>query len=495
MVKVLKRAGVIVLAFTCVLALNIKGTFGLEENEELVTDMEEVQDSVTAGGPDGSLEEGLIQDPGETEDIEPKEENEGEIIPETPKDTDVPAEDPKQEVTEDLAKPDDTSGNLIPEQPETSKDQVTPSEPEIKEEQDVDKEADLQEPSEEQPAPEEETPEEDTSSAAYVNDQEFYIPSGIFLDNRLKTKYNVAVPIDGMPSFITSEMIAGALKCQDETGYPASVTIAQIIQESGFGIYGPGGDRGEGLSYLAYQYNNLFGIKGIGPAGSAVMNTGEQTITGEAYTTKAGFRAYNTYMECIEDRTVLITEVYNDLIQGVSDANTFAVKIGKRWATDINYGKNLIAQMEKYDLYRLDTLTLKEYGSLTDDFADPCPGSSLTSSFGYREFRNSYHKGIDLGTGSENLPTYAAKAGTVTYAGWDDSAGNLIVIDHGNGLVTKYMHHDKIYVKAGQGVEKGQQIGLSGTTGDSTGNHLHFQVELDGTAMDPLPYLQISDNE
>ena len=66
-------------------------------------------------------------------------------------------------------------------------------------------------------------------------------------------------------------MIVGALKCQDETGYPASVTIAQIIQESGYGSYGPGGESGEGLSYLAYQYCNLFGIKGKGTAGSVNM--------------------------------------------------------------------------------------------------------------------------------------------------------------------------------------------------------------------------------
>ena len=81
-----------------------------------------------------------------------------------------------------------------------------------------------------------------------------YLTSEEFKAIRDRIQYNVEVPIEGLPSFITQAMIVGALKAQDETGYPASVTIAQIIQESGFGKYGPGGEDGKGLSYLAYQY-------------------------------------------------------------------------------------------------------------------------------------------------------------------------------------------------------------------------------------------------
>ncbi len=322
-----------------------------------------------------------------------------------------------------------------------------------------------------------------------------FVPSSEFIDNREKVKYNVDVPVDGLPGFITQEMLVGALKCQDETGYPASVTIAQIIQESGFGKYGPDGDKRQGLSYLAYQYNNLFGIKGSGTAGSVAMNTGEQRLDGSRYSITAGFRVYNTYTECIEDRTSLLDRVYKDLTFGVKDANTFAMKIGRRWATSLSYGQNLIRQMNRYDLYRLDAMTLDEFSGMIGTFANPCPGARLTSSFGYREAplagASAYHKGVDLGTGAYNIPTYAAQAGTVIFAGASGAAGNLVVIDHGNGLVTKYMHHDKVYVKSGDKVEKGQQIGLSGTTGNSTGNHLHFQVEKDGTAINPLIYLDI----
>lgn len=334
----------------------------------------------------------------------------------------------------------------------------------------------------------------DNSADAYYEERD-YNPSEKFVEDGEKIKYSTDMPLENIPAFITPEMIIGALKVQDVYGYPASVTIAQIIQESGFGEYGPYGDEGQGLSYLAYQYNNLFGVKGTGPAGSVNMATGEQTASGERYTINAGFRVYHTYTEAIEDRAELLTEVYSDLIEGVTDANTFAMRIGSRWATDINYSRSLIRQMETYDLYRLDKMTLGEFSEMLGDFADPCPGAQVTSEFGWREFRNSYHKGIDLGTGTENIPTYAAAAGTVIVAGWSDSAGNWVVIDHGDGMITKYMHHKEIYVEVGDEVEKGQQIGLSGTTGDSTGNHLHFQLEINGAAVDPAPYLFSDDDE
>ncbi|MFQ9389442.1 MAG: peptidoglycan DD-metalloendopeptidase family protein [Coprococcus sp.] len=317
-----------------------------------------------------------------------------------------------------------------------------------------------------------------------------YKASGVFKKIGDRVQYNVDVPIKGLPSFITQEMIVGALKSQDEYGYPASVTIAQIIQESGYGTYGPGGNKGQGLSGLAYGYCNLFGIKGSGTAGSVSMRTSEMTKDGKIYSTTSAFRAYNTYSEAIEDRCKVLQNGYGDLISGVNDANTFAMRIGQRWATDLNYGKSLIKLMELYDLYRLDDMTLKDFSAMIGRFADPCPGAVVTSNFGFREFDNKFHKGLDLGTGSENIPTYAAESGTVIFAGYSGSAGNLITIDHGNGLVTKYMHHSEIYVKIGDHVEKGQQIGLSGTTGRSTGNHLHFQVEENGVAVNPLLYLE-----
>ena len=123
-------------------------------------------------------------------------------------------------------------------------------------------------------------------------------------------------------------------------------------------------------------------------------------------------------------------------------------------------------------------------------FTHPCPGMTYQSSyFGeVRSFDSRPHKGNDYAAPT-GTPTYAAAAGTVITAGWSNSAGNWVVISHGNGLVTKYMHHSSICVSAGQRVAKGQQIGYVGSTGYSTGAHLHFQVELNGTPVNPNNYM------
>lgn len=125
-------------------------------------------------------------------------------------------------------------------------------------------------------------------------------------------------------------------------------------------------------------------------------------------------------------------------------------------------------------------------------FTHPCPGSTVTSHFGGREDPiyggGEFHNGIDFGA-SYGASTYAADDGVVEIAGFSSSAGNWIVIDHGNGLKTKYMHHSRILVSQGQTVTKGQKIGEVGSTGNSTGNHLHFQVELNGTPVNPENYL------
>ncbi len=110
----------------------------------------------------------------------------------------------------------------------------------------------------------------------------------------------------------------------------------------------------------------------------------------------------------------------------------------------------------------------------------------ITSPFGWRWGR--MHEGLDLGAAS-GAPIAAAAAGTVIYAGWLGGYGNLVVIDHGGGLATAYGHQSSIAVSVGQEVAQGQVIGYVGSTGHSTGPHLHFEVRVDGAAVDPLGYL------
>lgn len=117
----------------------------------------------------------------------------------------------------------------------------------------------------------------------------------------------------------------------------------------------------------------------------------------------------------------------------------------------------------------------------------PITGRYLVSSdFGARWGTN--HNGIDLAAPT-NVPTLAAAAGTVTFAGWAGGAGNMVQIDNGNGITTVYMHHSSIVVKQGQAVQAGQQLGVQGTTGDSTGPHLHFEVHVNGTPVEPRAWL------
>lgn len=137
---------------------------------------------------------------------------------------------------------------------------------------------------------------------------------------------------------------------------------------------------------------------------------------------------------------------------------------------------------------------LAEAGRLEGEgiFTNPCPDAVYSSGFGYRTFDNAYHLGLDMAI-DEGTPYYAADDGVVIDAtnggGYNGGAGNWIVIDHGNGVITKYMHSLVTFVAPGDTVIRGQNIGLVGNTGNSTGPHLHFQVEIDGVAIDPLIYL------
>ena len=110
----------------------------------------------------------------------------------------------------------------------------------------------------------------------------------------------------------------------------------------------------------------------------------------------------------------------------------------------------------------------------------------LTSGFGYRWGR--LHEGIDIGVG-EGTAVSAAASGTVISAGWGGGYGNLVVIDHGGGIATAYAHNSRLLVSAGQSVGQGSVIAASGNTGHSTGPHVHFEVRVNGSAVDPIPYL------
>ena len=123
----------------------------------------------------------------------------------------------------------------------------------------------------------------------------------------------------------------------------------------------------------------------------------------------------------------------------------------------------------------------------------PMPSSSrITSGFGYRSEvmygSGTFHNGIDIAVNA-GTPIIAAKAGRVIGAGYHYSMGNHVIIDHGGGVYTVYMHASRLLVSVGQEVSRGQTIALVGSTGMSTGPHLHFSVKINGAYVNPLKYV------
>jgi murein DD-endopeptidase MepM/ murein hydrolase activator NlpD len=122
----------------------------------------------------------------------------------------------------------------------------------------------------------------------------------------------------------------------------------------------------------------------------------------------------------------------------------------------------------------------------------PVSDGWISSFFGYRTDpftgRREFHQGVDI-AGELGEPVVAVAAGVVTYAGKHGGYGNLVEINHGNGFVTRYGHNSKVLVAVGDTVSKGQEVALMGSTGRSTGPHVHFEVWRSGKVVNPIKYL------
>ena len=132
-------------------------------------------------------------------------------------------------------------------------------------------------------------------------------------------------------------------------------------------------------------------------------------------------------------------------------------------------------------------------GSYSGGWVVPCSYTSITSPFGYRTApttgASTYHQGVDLDTGT-GWPVVATRAGTA-YTGYGSAAGNYVTIDHHDGFKSIYMHLSGFSVSNGTNVSAGQQIGLTGSTGVSTGDHLHFGISLNGVYVNPCSYVPL----
>lgn len=199
-------------------------------------------------------------------------------------------------------------------------------------------------------------------------------------------------------------------------------------------------------------------------------------------------KVYVSTMEEAEEIVSSLKENYNEIepdlvintiyLDDVSEVNDENIKLAKEKIT-ANLQEKLEEKQEK------DSRTVNGiYLAYT-----PVTGR-ITSRFGAVEsIRDHTHKGIDIGA-SGGTPIVATATGTVTYAGWNSGGyGNLVIIDHGNGVETYYGHCSKVYVKKGQTVEAGTKIAAVGSTGNSTGNHLHFEIRLNGAQVNPQKYV------
>lgn len=180
----------------------------------------------------------------------------------------------------------------------------------------------------------------------------------------------------GLPTFVTEEMMQAFFETQQESGIPVSSGIAQLIVESGFGSYGPGGENGQGLSQLAYEYRNLFGIKYFSSdqfaSGSVNMSTGEETDAGNV-TVDAAFAVYPDYQSCIRQRAWMLRHApyeshispylnRNDGNYTEEDAKHFVEGIrAAGWATAQAYVEHCFSVMERYHLYQFDNMTWEQY--------------------------------------------------------------------------------------------------------------------------------------
>ena len=145
------------------------------------------------------------------------------------------------------------------------------------------------------------------------------------------------------------------------------------------------------------------------------------------------------------------------------------------------------AKIKKAEEARKKTVVTSRGGSTRKSVNAPMASYTYISSY-YGQRNSGWHTGIDFAAPA-GTHIYAWKSGTVTFVGWSGGYGNFIIVDHGDGTVSRYAHCSGYAVSQGQSVTKGQTIGYVGTTGNSTGNHLHFEIKINGSFVNPINYL------
>lgn len=409
------------------------------------------------------------------------EEQPAEEIPEAPETPAIP-EETTPEVPEVPEEPETPVTPEVPEAPETPEtpEESTPEEPEVPESPETPAKPDTpatEKPETSTPSVPEKKPIQPETTAPGNNTS-----SGSPSSNNSTTTVTEALPLQVTPTKETWAFIQEIGEEAREIGLEedlyASVMIAQAILESG-----------NGQSQLSQApYFNLFGIKGTFEGQGANFRTQEEDTSGNYFTITATFRHYNEYAESLQDYADLLKngldhneEFYKGAWKSeTEDYEEATAYLTGRYATDSQYDQKLNALIEAYALTSYD----QELPEGSEALIYPVKDPQISSSFGPRG--GGFHRGIDFAA-PMGTPIYASQSGTVIRAESHYSWGNYVAILHDNGLTTLYAHNNQNLVKVGQKVAQGEVIASMGSTGNSTGPHLHFEISLSPTlAQDQL---------
>lgn len=283
--------------------------------------------------------------------------------------------------------------------------------------------------------------------------------------------------MDLLPVGITTDILSALNVLEDEYHIASSVVLAKIIQMS---IIEKTGE----LDNIAKTTHNLFKLTGKGK--------GTVEINGVKY------RKYKTYKESISDYLKLLERRTKRKPKRImSYTKTLEFLIAKRGMTK-QQADALEEIILMYGLSNFDRVTDFTEGSgvASGSYSFPCPkGYVITARFGRRTNAitgrgEEMHNGVDIAN-KLGTPIYAIDGGTVELCGYYGAAGYMILINHGKGVKSEYMHlmSTNIRVKVGSKVDKGQQIARMGSTGRSTGSHLHLGLRVNGRYVDPLKYV------
>lgn len=210
----------------------------------------------------------------------------------------------------------------------------------------------------------------------------------------------------------------------------------------------------------------------------------------------------------IQENTEKITKEFSDKYKEITDiylnnrsdsrVNRSGDRNERSFVSDINQLKGILDNLDKLNVSGSDLfVSLSDTEEKLKEYTECLPTKwpiegRISDEFGYRKDpitrMTKFHGGIDIAaTFSQDV--HAPGNATVAFAGWYSDYGNMVILDHGHGISTMYAHNYRLLVKQGQEVQKGDVIAKAGSSGRSTGTHLHFEVRLNGSPVDPAKYL------